>query len=173
MILNDRKFSKLISSEQIKDAMERLGESIRKDYKNRNPLFIVILNGAFMFAADLMKELDPHVRITFVKLSSYEALESSGNVKQLIGLNENIFGEDVIIVDSGRTARKIIGELRELGAASISIATLLQKHRKMHNDLPVSYVGFNIDEEFVVGYGLDYKGSGRNLKHIYALDKSA
>ena len=177
MIIHDKKFIKLIDNDQITKGIRRLGRKLKTDYKDRNPLFIVVLNGAFMFAADLVKELRHDIRISFIKLSSYQAMERTGNVKQLIGLNDNVFRQDVVIIediiDSGRTARKILSELNELGASSVSIATLLRKHKDSHDDLPLEYVGFDIEDRFVVGYGLDYDGAGRNLKHIYALKEGA
>ena len=173
MIIKDKKFVKLIENEQIGQSIRRLAKRINKDYKERNPLFIVVLNGAFMFAGDLMKEVRSNVRISFIKVSSYDAMENTGNIKQLIGLNENIFQQDVVIVediiDSGQTAKKITDELQTLGARSVSIVTLLRKNKEIHTTLPVDYVGFDIENKFVVGYGLDYDGLGRNLKHIYAL----
>ncbi|MCA6078159.1 hypoxanthine phosphoribosyltransferase [Fulvivirga sedimenti] len=173
MIIKDKKFVKLIDNEQIGQSIRRLARKINKDYKERNPLFIVVLNGAFMFAGDLMKEVKSKVRISFIKVSSYDAMESTGNIKQLIGLNENIFQQDVVIVediiDSGQTAKKVTDELQTLGARSVSIVTLLRKNKEIHTKLPVDYVGFDIENRFVVGYGLDYDGLGRNLKHIYAL----
>ena len=176
MIIKDRKFTKLIDYEQIAAGVKKVARQINKDYKDRKPLFIVVLNGAFMYAGDLMKELRVDARLSFIKLTSYQAMESTGNVKQLIGLNENVFKQDVVIVediiDSGRTVKKVIEELQDLGANSVHITALLRKNREIHNDLPADYVAFDIEDRFVVGYGLDYDGAGRNLKHIYVLKES-
>ncbi|MEJ2003474.1 MAG: hypoxanthine phosphoribosyltransferase [Cyclobacteriaceae bacterium] len=164
----------MISCDRIINEIKRLSQEISADYREQTPLILVVLNGAFMFAADLAKELELEARISFIKVSSYEAMRSTGEVKELIGLNEHIAGEDIIliedIVDSGKTVRKIIADLDNLGAASVSIATLLRKDSRAHEDLPVKYVGFDIEDRFVVGYGLDFDGIGRNLKHIYVLD---
>ena len=177
IVINNRKFSGLINNERIINEIGRLAQEITTDYKDRNPLFVVILNGAFMFAADLLKELEMEMRITFIRVASYEAMESTGSVKDLLGLAENISGEDIIlvedIIDSGLTVRKVISDMKEMGAASVSVATLLHKEDRVHSDLPIDYIGFTIDDRFVVGYGLDLDGIGRNLKHIYALDEGA
>ena len=177
IIINNRKFSEYISNDRIINEIERLGREISADFNGRRPLLVVILNGAFMFAADLVKELQMDVRITFIKVSSYEAMASSGNVKSLIGLAEDISGQDIIlvedIIDSGLTLRKVLSEMKDLGASSVTVASLLRKAGKGHEDLPVDYVGFDISDRFVVGYGLDLDGIGRNLKHIYALQDGA
>lgn len=173
MVVKDKEFQKYISSEEIHQKIKTLAEQINNDYKDKKPLFIAILNGSFMFAADLFKEVKIPCEISFVKVASYEEMESTGNVKQLIGLNENIFNKDVIIIediiDTGRTIAKILEEFRSLGASSVEVVTLLQKPEANKSGEKLKYIGFNIPEKFVVGYGLDYDGLGRNLKDIYQL----
>lgn len=173
MIIKNKEFTKFISSDEITSKIKVLASQINQDYDQKNPLFIAILNGSFMFAADLMKEITIPCEISFVKVASYEDMESSGNVKQLIGLNENIFKKDVIIIediiDTGRTIGKILEEFQSLGANSTEVITLLQKPKSVASTAELKYIGFNIPEKFVVGYGLDYDGLGRNLKDIYQL----
>jgi len=176
IVIRNREFVKLISKERLSLEIERLGKEITGDYAEKAPLFVVVLNGAFMFAADLIRELRMNARVTFIRVSSYTSMQSSGNVKQVLGLTENIEGKDIVliedIIDSGLTAKIVIQELQERGAASVRIATLLRKRIAEHNTLPISYVGFDIEDRFVVGYGLDFNEKGRNLKHIYVLDES-
>jgi hypoxanthine phosphoribosyltransferase len=173
MVVKDKTFRKYIGREDIEKKIKGLASIINTDYKEKKPLFIAILNGSFMFASDLLKEIKIDCEISFVKVASYEDMESSGNVKQLIGLNENIFNKDVIIVediiDSGRTIVKIIEEFRSLGASSVEVITLLQKEKSKNIDVNLKYVGFEIPDLFVVGYGLDYDGLGRNTKDIFQL----
>lgn len=173
MIVKDKEFVKYISSEELTQKIKALAAGINKEYKDKKPLFVAILNGSFMFAADLMKEIDIESEISFVKVASYEEMESTGNVKQLIGLNENIFNKDVIIIediiDTGRTIVKILEEFKSLGASSVEVVTLLQKPKSAEVKDQLKYIGFEIPDKFVVGYGLDYDGLGRNLKDIYQL----
>ncbi len=173
MIVKDKEFVKYIPSEELTQKIKALADSINKEYKDKKPLFIAILNGSFMFAADLMKEIDIESEISFVKVASYEEMESTGNVKQLIGLNENIFNKDVIIIediiDTGRTIVKILDEFKSLGASSVEVVSLLQKPKSAEVKDQLKYIGFEIPDKFVVGYGLDYDGLGRNLKDIYQL----
>ena len=175
MVVKDKEFEKFISSEEITERIKSLAATINSDYADKKPLFVAILNGSFMFAADLMKEINIPCEISFVKVASYQEMESSGNVKQLIGLNENIFKKDVIIlediVDTGRTISKILEEFKSLGASSVEVVTLLQKPACNTSGEPLKYIGFDIPEKFVVGYGLDYDGLGRNLKDIYQLSE--
>lgn len=173
MVIKDKEFEKFISSGEITNQIKSLASRINSDYDTKKPLFIAILNGSFMFAADLMKEITIPCEISFVKVASYSEMESSGNVKQLIGLNENIFKKDVVIIediiDTGKTISKIIEEFRSLGASSTEVVTLLQKPETNTMSEKLKYIGFNIPKKFVVGYGLDYDGLGRNLKDIYQL----
>jgi hypoxanthine phosphoribosyltransferase len=171
--IKDKKFSLSIPEEEIQAAVKKVGEAINRDLSDTNPLFICVLNGAFMFAGDLMKTINIPCEITFVKLSSYEGLYTSGNVKEVIGLNESVVGRNVVvvedIVDTGITMEKILGSLKAKGANSIHVATFLQKPDALQRDIQVDYVAMKIPNDFIVGYGLDYDGYGRNLKDIYTV----
>lgn len=169
----DKQFALTISENEIQAAVKRVGEDINRDLSDSNPLFICVLNGAFMFAGDLMKTVNFPCEITFIKLSSYEGLYTSGNVKEVIGLNESVVGRNVIvvedIVDTGITMEKIINSLNAKGAKSIKVVTFLQKPEALQRDIHVDYAAMKIPNQFIVGYGLDYDGYGRNLKDIYTV----
>jgi hypoxanthine phosphoribosyltransferase len=171
--IHDKKFVLSIKEEQIQAAVQRVGEAINHDLADTNPLFICVLNGAFMFAGDLMKIVNLPCEITFIKLSSYEGIYTTGNVKEIFGLNESVVGRNVVvvedIVDTGITMEKIIASLNAKGAESIKVATFLQKPDALQRDIKVDYVAMKIPNEFIVGYGLDYDGYGRNLKEIYTV----
>ena len=173
MKIKDKEFITYLSSETIQKKVKDLADRINSDYKDHNPLFIAILNGSFMFAADLFKNLETAAEITFIKVSSYEKLSSTGNVKNLIGVNEPLHQRDGIIlediIDTGSTMEKILEMVRDLGPASIEIVTLLHKPEALIVDLNIKYIGFEIPNKFVVGYGLDYEGLGRNFKDILQL----
>lgn len=171
--IHDKKFTLSITEAEIQAAVKSVGEAINKDMSDTNPLFICVLNGAFMFAGDLMKTVNFPCEITFVKLSSYEGLVTTGSVKEVIGLNESVVGRNVVvvedIVDTGITMEKIISSLQAKGAKSIKVATFLQKPEALQRDIQVDYVAMKIPTQFIVGYGLDYDGYGRNLKEIYTV----
>lgn len=173
MKVKDKNFIPLLSAEEIATKVEALAKQINKDYKGTKPLFIAILNGSFIFAADLMKEVDLECEISFIKLASYSEMTSSGNVKELIGINENIFNRDVIIVedivDTGNTMKVVLDEFNDRGVKSVEIVSLLVKPDALVNSIDIKYVGFEIPDKFVVGYGLDYDGYGRNTKAIYQI----
>jgi hypoxanthine phosphoribosyltransferase len=174
-VLLDKKFREMISGEVISKRVDELAEMINRDFAGKEVVFLGILNGAFLFAADLFKRIDLKARISFVKLASYEGTRSSGSVKELIGWNEDIKNTQVIviedIVDTGHTLEQIVGELRVRNVASIKVATLLFKPKAYTKKIPIDYVGFEIPNDFVVGYGLDYDGYGRNLPSVYTLVK--
>jgi hypoxanthine phosphoribosyltransferase len=171
--VKDKEFVLFIDKNQIAERVAHMADRINHDYTDRNPLFVAVLNGSFMFASDLMKSLQVPAEITFIKLNSYHKTHSTGKVKELIGLDENIFGRNLIIiediVDTGLTMKHMLEELQELGPKSIEIATFLHKPDATVEDLNLRYVGFEIPNKFVVGYGLDYDGQGRNLNDIYSL----
>jgi hypoxanthine phosphoribosyltransferase len=171
MKIKDLEFKKLISADKINKKIKELSEKINEEYKGKSPLFIPILNGSFMFASDLLKEIDVSCRISFVKIASYSGTSSTGQVNTLIGLEESLFNQDVIIVediaDSGLTLQRITEELRGRGAKSVEVICLLRKTSAREKNIDIKHVGFDLDDEFVVGYGLDYDGFGRNLKDIY------
>jgi len=173
MQIRDKTFEVLISEDALQERVKIIAEEINKDYKEMNPIFIGILNGAFMFVADIMKTVSLQSEISFIKLASYSKMTSSGSVKELIGLNSNIFNRHVIIlediIDSGKTISTVLEEFKSRGALSVEVATLLLKHDALKVDLDIKYVGFEISDEFVVGYGLDYDGLGRNSSAIYQL----
>ena len=150
-----------------------MAEKINRDMEGKNPLFLAVLNGAFMFASDLMKRLTIPCEISFVKLASYQGVTSSGKVKEVIGINEDISGRHVIIiediVESGLTIKRMLESLGTRNPASVHVCTLLYKPEKMRNDIDIEYVAMRIPNDFVVGYGLDYNQQGRNLKDIYSL----
>lgn len=164
-------FKKHIDETDIVEKINQISHKINSDYKDKEPIFIVILNGSFMFASDLVKRFSGHCQLAFVKLSSYDNLESSGKVKEVYGLDIDINGKDVIIVedivDTGLTLEYFISKLHEHKPKSVRIATLLLKPDSFNNHFPVDYVGFSVPNDFIVGYGLDLNGYGRNFPHIY------
>lgn len=174
MIIKDKTFIKFISEKEIAEQVKSMAGRINADYKGKRPLFVAVLNGSFMFASDLLKEITIDCEISFIKLASYQEMESSDSVKQLIGLKENIFKRDVIIIediiDTGRTIAKVQNEFEALGARSVEIVILLKKQNFRLKVLETKYLGFTIPDKFVVGYGLDYDGCGRNSKDIFQLE---
>lgn len=172
--LHDKSFKLFLSQEQLNARIKALGKELTNNYENAKPIFLVVLNGAFMFASDLVKTLDFNCEIHFIKLASYEGLSSSGNVQTVIGLTQSIENRTVIIiediVDTGRTLYQLLPELEALKPKSIAICTLLQKPDALTVDLKVDYAGFDIPNKFVVGYGLDYDNLGRNFPAIYQLN---
>ena len=171
--IGSKQFIPYLREETILQRVAALAETINKDYQDKDPLFIGILNGSFMFASDLLKKITIPCELSFIRVSSYEGIESSGAVKQVLGLQENIFNKHVVIlediVDSGLTMEQVLAHLQERGPRSLEVATLLLKPECLERDLKLPYVGFEIPDKFVVGYGLDYDGQGRNLKDIYQL----
>lgn len=171
--LHDLAFSISISAERIAERIEQLGVDLNLDYEDKNPIFIAILNGAFVFTADLVRQFKGDCELSFIKLASYAGTESSGDIMTRIGLETEVRGRHVIItediVDTGNTMFHFLQELRELSPASIEIASLLVKPDALQHDLDIKYKGFEIPTDFVVGYGLDYDGLGRNLSDIYSL----
>jgi hypoxanthine phosphoribosyltransferase len=169
--LLDKTFVKYISSADIDAAVARVAAEIMLEYRYDDPILLVTLNGAIVFAVDLMKQLDFPCRISCVKISSYSGTESTGTINSLIGLNEDIRGKRILIlediVDTGRTYVHLHQMLTEAGAKDVRIATMTMKPDAYKADLPVHYVGFNIPNKFVIGRGLDYDGYGRNLPDIY------
>ena len=173
MKIKDKTFKILIKEEDIQDKIEAMAKAINQDYKGTSPIFIGILNGSFMFVGDLMKHITLPGKVSFIKLASYNEMTTSGVIKELIGLNENILEQDVIIlediIDSGLTITSVIEEFKNKGASSVEVATLLSKPKALKTKIDIKYVGFEIGNEFVVGYGLDYDGLGRNTGAIYQL----
>jgi hypoxanthine phosphoribosyltransferase len=171
--VKDKYFIPFIDSTTLQERIKILAQKVNKDYKGKNPLLIGVLNGSFMFLADLFKFIDIECEITFIRVSSYKNTESTGKVKQILGLQEEIQSRDIIIVedivDTGITMQEILGQLASQKPASIKIMTMLFKPKSLKVPLKLDYIGFEIGNKFVVGYGLDYDGFGRNLDAIYVL----
>lgn len=171
--IKDKTFETLISKEEIERRVKNVADKINEDLKGKNPLLLGVLNGSFIFAADLMRMLTIECEISFVKMSSYEGTSSTGSVKKLVGLRENIEGRTVVIVedivDSGLTMEQMIAYLKEFNPAEIHVCTLLLKPDNLKRKLDIEYVAMRIPNDFIVGYGLDYDGLGRNLPDIYVV----
>jgi len=171
--VRDKKFKPYINAAQIKEQISRIAGEVNADYEGKRPLFVAILNGSFMFAADLFRELSIEAEICFIKLASYKGTRSTGNVMTSIGLDETISGRHVVIVediiDTGNTLQAFLPQLMIQQPASLKIAALLNKPDAMKHPLQIDYLGFKVPDKFLVGYGLDYDGLGRNLGEIYQL----
>ena len=171
----DREFSVYITEDEIQSRITALAEKINEDLKGKDVLFFGVLNGVFLFAADIFRQITLDCQVSFIKLASYDGTTSTGKIKELIGWNEDITGKTVVvledIVDTGATLERVIGELKLRKAAEVKICTLLFKPEAYTKDIPIDYIGFEIPNNFVVGYGLDYDGYGRNLRAIYKLTK--
>jgi hypoxanthine phosphoribosyltransferase len=169
----DKEFDIFINHDQIQEAIEKVADRINNDLADRDVIFLGILNGAFMFASDLFKNINFPSQISFLKLASYVGTSSSGTVKRLIGINEDIQNKTVVIIediiDTGFTMENIIKQLKGYEPAEIKIATFLFKPDAYQTGKPIDYIGMEIPNDFIVGYGLDYNGYGRNLKHIYKI----
>lgn len=174
---NGLTFVPYIRNEKIQDRIKKLGKTITEETRGKRPLFLVVLNGAFPFASDLFRAVETDAEITFVRLKSYEGTSTTGNVRKLMGLTEDLKGRDVIvvedIVDTGHTIARLLDELRALEPASLKVATLLFKPESLQCDVKPDYVGFSIPPKFIIGFGLDLDGLARNLPDIYVLKESA
>lgn len=171
--IKDKTFRTFIPEDQIAERVKAVAERINKDLADKNPLFLAVLNGSFIFAADLMRNITIPCEISFVKLASYQGTTSTGVIKEVIGLNEELAGRTVVIlediVDTGFTIKRMIETLGTLGPESVHVCTLLLKPGKLQVPLNVEYVAMEIPNDFIVGYGLDYDQQGRNLRDIYTL----
>jgi hypoxanthine phosphoribosyltransferase len=169
----DKKFSEYLTEKVIQNRIDELAKQVNEELAGKEVVFLGILNGAFLFAADLFRRIDFPARISFVKLASYQGTSSSGSIKELIGWNEDINNKTIVvvedIVDTGNTLERIVDELVIRKAAEIRIAALLYKPAAYTKDIPLHYIGFEIPNNFVVGFGLDYDGFGRNLPAVYTL----
>ena len=171
--IKDKLFTTFITEDKILKEVSRVADEINRDLAGTNPLFLSVLNGSFMFTADLMKRINMPCEISFVKLASYQGTSSTGKVKELVGLNEDITGRTVVIVEdiinTGFTMERLVETLRARNPKEIRIATLLVKPDKLQVKLDIDYVAMNIPNDFIVGYGLDYDGKGRNYRDIYTV----
>jgi hypoxanthine phosphoribosyltransferase len=171
--VHDKEFVPYINANEIGEEVARVAAEINRDYEGKNPLFIAILNGAFIFAADLFKQINVEAEICFIKLASYKGVKSTGKVITAIGLDTEIYNRDVIIVedivDTGKTLSQFLPTLEHQHPASLKIAALLHKPSATVHEIKIDYLGFTIPDKFVLGYGLDYDGLGRNIKEIYQL----
>jgi hypoxanthine phosphoribosyltransferase len=169
----DKTFEPYITAAQINEQIQNLASKINKDYAGKRPLFIAILNGSFMFASDLFKELTIEAEICFIKLASYKGTKSTGNVITSIGLDIPLTDRHVIIVedivDTGKTLHEFLPQLINQQPATLKIAALLHKPEALQYKLAIDYLGFEVPNKFLLGYGLDYDGLGRNLNQIYRL----
>lgn len=169
--VRDKSFSIFLTAEEIKSRVEQLAGQISKDYAGKRPLFLAVLSGSFVFAADLLRAVTIPCEIAFIRVSSYAGTSSTGQVKQLMGLKEDIAGRSVIVVediiDSGLTMKALQQILAEKCPADVRLASLLVKPGNLQVDLDIPYRCFDIPNDFIVGYGLDYDGEGRNLPNIY------
>lgn len=173
VIIKDKRFEVNIPAAKIDQRIKELGAKLNEDLKNTRPIFVSVLNGSFMFAADLFREIKMEAEITFIRVSSYSGTESTGTVKSVVGIKENLEGRTVVIiediVDTGDTAIYLIDELKKQNPEKVLFASLLLKPDALRHPIKIDYVGFEVPNDFLVGYGLDYDGLGRNLKDIYKL----
>ena len=171
--VNDKNFEPYLTAAEIGSAIQKLADQLNKDYAGKRPLFIAILNGSFMFASDLFKKLSIEAEICFIKLASYKGTKSSGHVVTAIGLDIDLIQRHVIIiediVDTGNTLNQFLPQLHNQQPASLKIAALLHKPAALEYPIVIDYLGFNVPDIFLLGFGLDYDGLGRNLAEIYQL----
>ena len=173
--IKDKQFKVSIPEAEIKTRIKALAAQISKDMEGKNPLFLGVLNGSFIFAADLMREMTIPCEISFVKLASYQGTMSTGKIKEVLGINESLTGRTVIIlediVERGLTIRQMIDSLGTRNPASVHVCTLFFKPEKLKENLKLDYVAFEIPNDFILGYGLDYDQQGRGFKDLYTLVK--
>lgn len=171
--VHDKQFEPYLNAAMIAERIQEIAGKLNKDYADKKPLFIAILNGSFMFASDLFKELAIDAEICFIKLASYKGTKSTGHVLTAIGLDMDLFGRDVVIVedivDTGKTLSEFLPQLKHQQPASLKIVALLHKPEATVFPITIDYLGFSIPNKFVVGYGLDYDGLGRNIPEILKL----
>ena len=171
--VHDKAFEPYLSAEQIAEKIQGIAGQMNRDYAGKKPLFIAILNGAFMFASDLFKNISIEAEISFIKLASYKGTKSSGQVITAIGLDMDLIGRHVVIVedivDTGKTLHVFLPQLVNQQPASLKVAALLHKPEATVYPIPVDYLGFAVPNKFLLGYGLDYDGLGRNIPSIYKL----
>jgi hypoxanthine phosphoribosyltransferase len=173
ILIRDKQFSAYLGEEKIRVAVKEMAARMNVELKDEFPLFLVVLNGAFIFAADLLREVTIPCEVSFVKISSYRGMVSTGQFRELVGLSEDVKDRTVVVVediiDSGRTLDHLTSILKYQGARAVLSASALFKREAYTRTEPVNYIGFEIANDFVVGYGMDYEGQGRNLKDIHIL----
>ncbi|RPE09809.1 hypoxanthine phosphoribosyltransferase [Chitinophaga lutea] len=173
--VHDKKFVPYIAEAQLQQRIKELAQQISHDLEGTRPLFVAILNGSFMFAADVFKNLTIEAEISFIKLASYKGTKSTGNVITAIGLEDDLYGRTVVIlediVDTGKTLSQFLPQLEHQQPKKLLIASLLHKPEATTHHVPIDYLGFSVPNKFLLGYGLDYDGLGRNLPEIYQLEE--
>ena len=171
--VHDKQFVPYITEEKLQARIKEMAQQISLDLDGKRPLFIAILNGSFMFAADMFKYLHIEAEISFIKLASYKGTKSTGNVITAIGLDEDLFGRTVVIlediVDTGKTLSQFLPQLEHQQPERLMVASLLTKPDALTHPVKIDYLGFSVPNKFLLGYGLDYDGLGRNLPEIYQL----
>lgn len=174
--VGDKEFEVFIPFSRILERISEMGTQLNRDYEALNPVFVPVLNGSFMFASDLIREICIPCQVSFVKTASYEGTQSSGKVNQLIGLEQDVKNRHIIlledIVDTGKTLAALLPELEKLQPASIQVASLFFKPEAFREAFELKYTGFEIPDKFIIGYGLDYNGYGRNYRDVYQLCES-
>ena len=170
--IKDKTFETSIPEAEILKRVKAVAERLNHDFAGKNPLFLAVLNGAFVFAADLMREITIPCEISFVKLASYQGTTSTGKVTEVLGVNEDLSGRHIVIVDTGLTMKRMIESLGTRHPASVDVCALLLKPEKLQVELDIKYVAMEIPNDFIVGYGLDYDQQGRNLRDIFTLIES-
>jgi hypoxanthine phosphoribosyltransferase len=171
--IKDKTFETSMPEAEIKNRVKELAQQMSRDLEGKNPLFLAVLNGAFIFAADLIREMTIPCEISFVKLASYQGTTSTGTIHEVIGINENLSGRTVVIVEdiveSGLTIKRMMEQLGTRNPASVQVCTLFFKPERLKEDLKLDYVAFEIPNDFILGYGLDYDQQGRGLRDLYTL----
>ena len=171
--IKDKTFETSMPEAEIKNRVKELAQQMSRDLEGKNPLLLAVLNGAFIFAADLMREMTIPCEISFVKLASYQGTTSTGTIHEVIGINENLSGRTVVIVEdiveSGLTIKRMMEQLGTRNPASVQVCTLFFKPERLKEDLKLDYVDFEIPNDFILGYGLDYDQQGRGLRDLYVL----
>ena len=171
--IKDKTFETSMTEAEIKQRVKELAQQMSRDLEGKNPLFLAVLNGAFIFAADLMREMTIPCEISFVKLASYQGTTSTGTIHEVIGINEDLMGRTVVIVEdiveSGLTIKRMMEQIGTRNPASVQVCTLFFKPERLKEDLKLDYVAFEIPNDFILGYGLDYDQQGRGLKDLYTL----
>jgi hypoxanthine phosphoribosyltransferase len=172
---HDKSFRLMISAQAIAERVDVIGQQISEDYIGKKPILLAILNGAYMFAADLSRSIKTDLELTFIKLSSYKGTSTTGNVTTVLGLDTTLSGRHIIIVedivDTGKTLHNFLRELQKEEPASVEIAACFHKPTALQHPLSIKYLGFEIPDHFIIGYGLDYDGLGRNLPDVYELNE--